>query len=561
MRSIWVKVAAGVLVIVGGGLAYLQFTGTPPGEIVELLGEGGEKILREPMRPASGGARVLVFALDGVGDEEMRRALGDGTAPNIANLVGLEQGEFGLYANGYAVPDVLSILPSTTYAAWSSLFTGEPASRTGIPGNEWFVREEMKFYAPAPVSVTENAHALEVYTDDLVGGALRVPTVFERADVRSYVSLSHIYRGADLVTTPSPTVLGDLVTAAARGLADAGEVSDEMYAKLDRSSVESLVESIREHGVADLQVVYLPGVDLYTHATEHPLEDQREYLRDVIDPAVGEVLRAYREQGALDGTYVLFVSDHGHTPVLDDAQHALGTEGSGEPPELIRRVGFRMRPFVLELDEDEQDYQATVAYQGAMAYVYLADRSTCPEPGSRCDWRRAPRLEEDVLPVAHAFFEANRTGALIPELRGTLDLIFAREPRPPGEDALPFQIWDGERLVPIGEYLAANPRPELLELESRMEGLAAGPYGHRAGDVLLLSRSGGERQIEERYYFSDRYRSWHGSPSGQDSRIPLVVARPGSSGAELRERFRLAVGDNPSQLDITPLILHLLSPR
>jgi hypothetical protein len=196
-----------------------------------------------------------------------------------------------------------------------------------------------------------------------------------------------------------------------------------------------------------------------------------------------------------------------------------------------------------------------------MAYVYLADRSTCPQPGSRCDWRRAPRLEEDVLPVAHAFFEANRTGALIPELRGTLDLIFAREPRPPGEDALPFQIWDGERLVPIGEYLAANPRPELLELESRMEGLAAGPYGHRAGDVLLLSRSGGERQIEERYYFSDRYRSWHGSPSGQDSRIPLVVARPGSSGAELRERFRLAVGDNPSQLDITPLILHLLSPR
>jgi hypothetical protein len=561
MKSIWLKVAAGVLVIVGSGLAYLHFTGTPPARLVEFLAEGGEKILREPMRPASGGTRVLVFALDGVGDEEMRRALADGGAPNIAALVGAGQGEFGLYANGYAVPGVLSILPSTTYAAWSSLFTGEPASRTGVPGNEWFVREEMKFYAPAPVSVTENAHALEVYTNDLVGGALRVPTLFERADVRSYVSLSHIYRGADLITTPSPKVLGDLVTAAAAGLADAGEISDEMYAKLDRASVESLVESIRKHGVADLQVVYLPGVDLYTHATEYPLDDQRDYLRDVIDPAVGAVLRAYREQGALDGTYVLFVSDHGHTPVLDDAQHALGTEGVGNPPELIRRVGFRMRPFTLNPGEDEQDYQATVAYQGAMAYVYLADRSTCPEPGSRCDWRKAPRLAEDVLPVARAFFEANRSGAMIPELRGTLDLIFAREPRAPGEDALPFQIWDGRRLVPIGEYLAANPRPELLELESRMEGLAAGPYGHRAGDVLLLSRSGGERQIEERYYFSDRYRSWHGSPSGQDSRIPLVVARSGSSGAELRDRVRLAVGDNPSQLDITPLILHLLTVR
>jgi hypothetical protein len=50
--------------------------------------------------------------------------------------------------------------------------------------------------------------------------------------------------------------------------------------------------------------------------------------------------------------------------------------------------------------EDQQDYQTTVAYQGAFAYVYLADRSTCPREGDRCDWSRPPRLEEDVLPVA-----------------------------------------------------------------------------------------------------------------------------------------------------------------
>src|SRR3712207_1080850 len=80
--------------------------------------------------------------------------------------------------------------------------------------------------------------------------------------------------------------------------------------------------------------------------------------------------------------------------------------------------------------DDERGYQAVVAYQGAMAYVYLADRSTCPGVQDRCDWRRPPRLQEDVLPVVRAFDAAGRTGAGVPALRGALDLVFAREPRP-----------------------------------------------------------------------------------------------------------------------------------
>jgi hypothetical protein len=146
----------------------------------------------------------------------------------------------------------------------------------------------------------------------------------------------------------------------------------------------------------------------------------------------------------------------------------------------------------------------------------------------------------------------------VPALRGTLDLIFAREPRPVGLQPGPFQVWDGTRLVPIGEYLRAHPRPDLLDLERRMEGLATGPWGHHAGDVLLLARSGLEQPIEGRFYFSSRYHSWHGSPTAQDSRIPLVVALPGGDGRHLRTRVHAAVGAHPSQLDITRLILSLL---
>ncbi len=76
--------------------------------------------------------------------------------------------------------------------------------------------------------------------------------------------------------------------------------------------------------------------------------------------------------------------------------------------------------------------------------------------------------------------------------------------------------------------------------------------------MLLLANTGTHVPIEERFYFSSKYHSWHGSPSRQDSEIPLLVMHPGRSGAEIRARVRTAVGPEPDQLSITPLILDLL---
>lgn len=545
-----------VLAVVAAGV-WLVVARPPAAELLGIAASGGEKLLREPMRPATGGARVLVFALDGVGDDELLDVIRGGHAPAIAALLGAERSP-RVFQRGYAVPDALSILPSTTMAAWATLFTGAGAARTGIPGNEWFAREEMRYYAPAPVSVEGHDHALESYTDDLLGGVLRVPTIYERADVRAYVSLSHFHRGADLLIIPSADALADLVASAVAGLTEDDEsVGQEAYADLDTNAIDNVAEAIETHGVADLQVIYFPGVDLFTHVAEDPLPQQRGYFAEVIDPAVARIVELYRAAGALDDTHIMFVSDHGHTPVLND-DHALGTEGDDEPVDILRRAGFRRRPFRLELDDDERDFQATVAFQGAFAYVYLADRSTCPEAGQVCDWLRGPRLEEDVLPVVRAFDAANRTGAGVRRLQGALDLILARPPRNANEDALPFQVWDGQRLVSVAEYLAANPRPDLLDFERRLAELAAGPFGHRAGDVLLMARSGASRPIHERFYFSSRYRSWHGSADAQDSRIPILVAHGRDDGPTVRARVEAAVGSSPNQEDIAALILALL---
>lgn len=557
-QSRWIIVLASAAAIIAGGVFYLYKSSRTVQEVAELAARGGEFQLREELRPNKGGARVLVFAFDGIGAEQFYTAIRDGATPRLQSLLG-KAGQEGVFAHGYAVPDALSILPSTTMAAWASVYTGQPPAQTGVPGNEWFAREEAKFYAPAPVTVTDAEHALKMLTDGLVGKAIRVPTLYEIVDVRSFVSLASVYRGADLFTTPEPVTLADLFAATAKGVVGEDTVSQEAYRQVDEEAIDTVLEEFDKYGVPDLQVVYFPGVDLYSHVDDHPLESQMKYLQEVLDPAIGRVLDAYDKAGALDQTFVLCVADHGHTPVLDDDLHSLGTEGEDEPPAVLSKLGFRLRPFTLEPEAGEQDFQATVAYQGAMAYIYLADRSSCTEPGKRCDWRRPPRFEEDVMEVARAFYKVNETGDPVPQLKGTLDLIFAREPKPVGEDAVAYKVFDGQKLVTIAEYLRKNPRKDLLKLEERLKGLAAGPYGHRAGDVLLLTKSGLERPVEERFYFSDIYRSWHGSPTYQDSHIPLVVIRRNDSGEKIKSIVQKVVGSDPSQLDFVPLVKTLLN--
>jgi hypothetical protein len=72
--------------------------------------------------------------------------------------------------------------------------------------------------------------------------------------------------------------------------------------------------------------------------------------------------------------------------VLDDSRHALGSNENHGLPTPVQKPGFRVRP--IALDAPDQDYQALLAYEGVMAYLYPADRSTCRAPGARCDWRK-----------------------------------------------------------------------------------------------------------------------------------------------------------------------------
>lgn len=520
-----------------------------------MMTMGRSRQLRDPPRQIRGDMRVLIFALDGVGRDALYGSLRSGRMPILASVLGEEVGG-GRFAHAYAESEMLSIIPSTTIPAWAALFSAEPPAVNGVPGNEWFDRQEGKFHAPVPVTVSSRSHATRIFTDEYLSGVLRSSTIYERLPpVRMHVSMNPVYRGADLVTFPDAADFGDLVGAiVGETLAGSLRESARVAREMDQTSVGSLIDVIEDVGLPDLQTVYFNGIDLMTHYAADPEEDQRRYLEAVTDSLIGEVLDVYRAAGALQRTYVIVVADHGHTPVMGDDRHALGTEGDDEPGAVLERAGFRLRPW--DISAGEGDFQAAFAYQGFSAFVYLADRSSCPQPGHTCDWTRPPRMEEDVLPAAAAFHAASRDGAGVSAMEGALDLVLARDPERPGR----YLVYDGAALVPLGEYLRQNPRPDLPRLEERLSGLAAGPHAHLTGDLLLLANASTDRPIEERFYFGLPQASEHGG-AGSEGRIPLIVAHPRHSGEELGRMVTAAIGSEPSQLDFGALVRALLESR
>jgi Type I phosphodiesterase / nucleotide pyrophosphatase len=524
--------------------------------VSKTIATGGEERLTEVAPPPTKiGPHVIIFALDGAVPSKLMDAVDSGQAPHIAAILGEDKGN-GLFAHAYVAPHALSVLPSSTIADWASVFTGAPPAYDGVTGDEWFDRGTMTFLAPVPVSTPDTTDNTKTVSDDLVGKAIKVPTLYEDLGVRSYVALQQVHRGATLYTTVSPGSFTDLISHLIKGELRGEDPKKSLSAAIDRDTAKKLIEAIEEHGIPDLQVVYQPGIDIFTHAAKDPLNSQEQYLEQVTDGVVGAVLDEYRKKSVLDNTYVIFISDHSHIPTINDDAHRLGTDDEHSPFAVVASAGFRVRrPFIIN---PKDDYQAVLAYQGSMAYIYLADRSTCPSQRQRCDWKKAPRFRDDVIPVLRAFYRSDRWGHPERKLKGTLDLIFARPPMPPGQKTLPYEIFDGRNLVSINDYLMDNPRPDLPDLAQRMEWLSAGPYGDRAGDILLLPKACMDISIQARYYFSDvTHYSWHGSACEQDSHIPFILGQVGGSGVKMRSTLRKFGGASASEKELTPLVRYL----
>jgi predicted AlkP superfamily pyrophosphatase or phosphodiesterase len=515
---------------------------------------------------------ILFLPFDGVNRDLLYDMLNEGELPKLTDLL---SGEGKKFPHAYFDESLLSTMPSSTMAAWTTVLTGVPPAEHGISGNEFFIREERRLGAPAPVSFNDSKPTIEIYTDSYMNELVKVPTVYEKMRAREphiliWVAIHQLYSGADRLLFATSTVMAHaleegLVKVAKTATLQGEKPDRRKFAMLDNDVVAKVEDALDDDDdpVPDVLTVYLSGTDLYAHvAEEGPDEARRAYLKDIADPAIGKLAAKLRERDALSDRWIVLTSDHGHTPVRHDQKHALWTEDEDSPPALMTKAGYHVRPFKEKVDADV-GYDAVLCEGGAAAYVYLADRSTCAATKGVCDWKKPPRYEADVLPLAEAFFKNNQDGELAPRLKGTLDLILTRRPRPYAETDLPFEVYVGNgQTMPIGEYLEQHPHPSYVETEARLRDLAVGFRGERAGDIMLLAHNGDRDIPDERYYFASPYRSWHGSPSKQDSEIPLIVANPKFSAEQIRERVTRVLGPTPRQQKVADVLLDLRSePR
>lgn len=547
-RHRWKLLAAtsGLAILVAGAIAIWVYIPRLPALIVQ----GDKRDLRAGPEPVSppGATGMLVLALDGVDRALLYDLLREGALPNTAALLGGQVKR--QFAHAHLDATLLAPMPTMTLASWATIFTGVPPAHHGVVGNEYFDRASRRYVGPGPVSVSDPDLVLQVYTDGYANQLLAAPTIYERLRARdplisSWVVLNHYYRGADRLILADRAVLADAFAA----MLDFDDDEDdlEMYASLDREVIESLIEQLAASPAPRLLTVYLAGADGYGHGSVlGPDRARRKYLVEIFDPLMGKLLAALDRQGALDNRYVMVVSDHGQLQVLHDDAHALST-GEDDPPAIVRAAGFRLRPFETDVDP-ATGFDSVLAYGGAVAFGYLADRSTCV-PDRGCDWSRPPRLREDVVPFA----EALQRG-----LGRRLDLVFIRSPAgPPGMGPFEVHVGDG-RTVPVDEYLAREPREQYVDVERRLRELAVGPLGAHAGDVLLLARNGNEADANDRYYFSGPYHGWHGSPSRTDSEIPFIVAHRNQRADAIQERIRAVTGARVEATEIADLIEALL---
>jgi len=541
-------------------------------QISRIIVAGDSRQLRERPEGAALGSPtrppILFVALDGVDRDLLYDLLRKGELPHFAELLG-GRSATGAFAHAHFDDTLLATLPSSTMAAWPTVLTGKTPAEHGMTGNEYFIREKLRFAAPVPVTFKDSAPTLGIFTsDEYANRLLEVPTVYQRMrerdpDISIWVAMHQIYTGADALLVADRTAFArafeETLKDAMGSLAGEEKRSRAVYETLD-SEVIGVVLDASDHGevVPDVLTVYLCGTDLYGHiATEGPDEARRSYLKEVVDPQLGKLVDALREHGELERRWVVVTADHGHTQVVEDERHALSTTQKDDPPQVLVQAGFRVRPFQLDVPRDA-DFQAVLAYQGAMAFVYVADRSTCMEVGKPCNWERAPRYREDVLAAAEAFRSASDEGLGTPGMKGTLDLVLVREPRPFAEDDLPFQVYVGpEEIVPVGPYLAAHPHPDYVAVDERLGDLAVGKHGERAGDVLLIAHNGDRATPDERYYFAAPYQSWHGSPSRKDSEVPFIVANAREPAASIAARVRMVLGATPRQQKVTDMLLSL----
>ncbi len=489
--------------------------------------------------------RMVLIVIDGLRRDVLARALESGELPHVARIVGAAPGT-------RACPiAAASTAPSITFTAQASLITGQHPGAHGIPGNESFDRfgrisEGRPRHFGFDVGDTLAADdAVAVFTTGLASRFLRpeTPTLFEIAGAHGLRSAVFYYmyaRGAQFWQPPN-------VLDIARFTKGRGALGLEAGA-YDAGMLRHTVRYLDSGERPDVLLAYFMGLDHHSHL--HGIAGQPAYLRDVLDPQIGQLLDALTRHGMMENTLFVLASDHGQVDAIADDRHSL-------------RLGF---PFDIELihifnalgldvhDKPGEDpnCDAVMGLNGGLAHVYLQNRAG--------RWADPPDYAKDVLPVAEAFRRMNAEGRYAAELRDTLELILVRNVERDGWRADYAAYLGNEQTQPLADYLAQHPELAYVDPVNRLH-LATSEV---SGDLLLVARG------RDGYYFGAPIHGVHGGLLPGESEPVLTFALPGGQPeaiAHLRETVSGVIGDRcaqenqrrPSVADMVPAALAVMN--
>jgi predicted AlkP superfamily pyrophosphatase or phosphodiesterase len=291
-------------------------------------------------RPVGRVDRVVIISVDGLRPDLLARAY----TPNIHGL--MRSGSFTLWARTTAA--------AVTLPSHVSMLTGVTPKRHEIDWNRDLPLSKPVY--PKGSTLFDLAHR-GGYSTALVAGKSKFevfarPGSLDWSWVAPKDAKAAAQPASQPATLPAETGLGSEEWPDDTAKAKKETLSDAVVA-------ERAADIFREHR-PDVTVVHFPHVDNVGHVTGWGTPEQVVAVEEA-DAAVGIVLRALRESGAIDSTLIVLSADHGgagrtHGP--DDAR-------SRHIPWIAAGPGVR-RDFDLtrfaNLDVNTEDTFATACY-------------------------------------------------------------------------------------------------------------------------------------------------------------------------------------------------------
>ena len=493
--------------------------------------------------------KILLIVIDAATPHVVCPAVRTGHLPVLQQLA-----EAGAMHEGS-----ITIFPSITPAATTSIATGAYPAEHGIAGASWYdqEREEVAYYGDDFWVIAREGFGRFVrdFLLRLNGDRLLAPTLFEMVERagRSAACLNYlVFRGiyphhvdipkliaalpgvplSETVEGPSTLCLGDFVSARhGHGRApDAEGGPFHRFGMDDVSTGELLRDLMAQGSLPDLTIAYFADNDYRSHKVG-PVKALPVIER--VDRMLGEAFEASGGiQRVLEDTVVIVTSDHGHCDVLDDDAAEVRLDRLlGEFRQATLGGAWRARDEIM------------ICPNMRAAQIYLQDSSPQLAQNVIDTLMGDPRVDQVMW--RSALMRPGEEGYTVASARGMLEFSSDASSGTAGIDAFSNAwTWHGDGAVVSVEQ---NGRTiEFDQYPNAFERIAGALDLEKSGELWATARPGcefaapgGEAHIGG---------ASHGALHALDSLCPMIIA--GGGHQRLPRHLR--------SVDIAPLCMEIL---